>query len=373
MTMDKHAANLKSIGVLGFLAVFGVMGWHYAAHFHATPLATIMAPFYRRGLLLVDYLFVLAGFVAAAALVKPGPAAGRKLIAATLARLYPLHLITLCVVALMQWYLSHRLGLPPFIYKYNDTYYFVLNLTLLNHIGFDQGMSFNGPASFVSTIVVVVTIFALCNATGRRLSRVLNVLCFAFALVAVLHYTLVSSEHVLGLVDMDVFRTLLGFLTGVATFKLYRRISDLAWPAWLGDALASLAATIAVLYLARWNTSSEADIALVLVAFPALTLGVLQGKLWRSILQHPLVAWTGNLGISMYLIHFPLQLATHLCVARWGLVPPYEYASFLIAFTAVTIALSWLSRKYVEVPAMRLLLGRTQQPAPLHDDSAVTG
>jgi peptidoglycan/LPS O-acetylase OafA/YrhL len=103
--MDEHSADLKIVGVLGFLAIFGILGWHYGAHFHAMPLSALMAPFYRRGLLLVDYLFILAGFLAAAALANRNPMAGRKLIATTLARLYPLHLVTLCLVALMQWYI----------------------------------------------------------------------------------------------------------------------------------------------------------------------------------------------------------------------------------------------------------------------------
>ena len=45
-------------------AAIGVVGWHYASHFGAAPLPSLMAPFYHHGELLVDFFFVLSGFVA---------------------------------------------------------------------------------------------------------------------------------------------------------------------------------------------------------------------------------------------------------------------------------------------------------------------
>ena len=45
-----------------------------------------------------------------------------------IARMYPLHFATLCAVGVMQWILVNRLSSPPFVYVFNDTYDFVLNL-----------------------------------------------------------------------------------------------------------------------------------------------------------------------------------------------------------------------------------------------------
>ena len=62
-----ETVRLHQLDSLRALAAIGVVVWHYSGHFDATPLPSLLAPFYRRGDLLVDFFFVLSGFVLARA------------------------------------------------------------------------------------------------------------------------------------------------------------------------------------------------------------------------------------------------------------------------------------------------------------------
>ena len=132
----------------------------------------LMAPFYRHGELLVDFFFVLSGFVLARAYWNDQRSATfANNVRERIARMYPLHFATLCAVAVMQWILVNRLASPPFVYLFNDTYDFALNLLLLNRTGLERGFSFNGPSWSISTEFVVNILFLAAIALPRNIAR----------------------------------------------------------------------------------------------------------------------------------------------------------------------------------------------------------
>ncbi|MEH2612452.1 peptidoglycan/LPS O-acetylase OafA/YrhL [Bradyrhizobium sp. AZCC 1693] len=112
---SREPNRLHELDSLRALAAIGVVGWHYASHFGAAPLPWLMAPFYRHGELLVDFFFVLSGFVLARAYWNDQRSATfANNVRERIARMYPLHFATLCAVAVMQWILVNRLSSPPF-------------------------------------------------------------------------------------------------------------------------------------------------------------------------------------------------------------------------------------------------------------------
>src|SRR5205823_1197413 len=110
------------------------------------PLYEVFAPFYLGGFLSIDFFFVLSGFVLARTYWTE---ARRFLLLQNfierVARLYPLHLVMLLITALGQWILVGLLKGDYFIYEFNDTYHFALNVGLINYLGMQEGYSFNGP------------------------------------------------------------------------------------------------------------------------------------------------------------------------------------------------------------------------------------
>ena len=53
------AERFLELDSLRAIAAVGVIFWHYRYNFNAAPFDHVLAPFYSRGLLMVDFFFVL--------------------------------------------------------------------------------------------------------------------------------------------------------------------------------------------------------------------------------------------------------------------------------------------------------------------------
>jgi peptidoglycan/LPS O-acetylase OafA/YrhL len=104
------------------LAALAVLFFHYhhffvppgvkpepALHGGSEPLRALFAPLYEHGHLSVSFFWVLSGFVFAATYNREA-ASSRDFFVNRLARLYPLHLLTLCIIAGLQALASARYG-----------------------------------------------------------------------------------------------------------------------------------------------------------------------------------------------------------------------------------------------------------------------
>jgi len=98
-----------------------------------------------------------------------------------------------------------------------------------------------------------------------------------------------------------------------------------------------------------------------------LALGLMQDRWkvsWLSREALHRVSWIGDISYSVYLIHFPLQLAVMVFMVR---VPFAERAVIfssplvLLAFVAAAAGLGWLSFHYLEMPARRWLSRRMRR------------
>jgi peptidoglycan/LPS O-acetylase OafA/YrhL len=162
----KHMFAIDLARGLGALVV---LFWHYQHFFYqgtqarmtipieAQPLFGIFEPFYRYGHYAVEFFWLISGFVFAATYLGRRPSAADFSIA-RLARLYPLHFITLVVVALLQIASLSLVGREQ-IYPFNDPYHFVLNVFFASSWGLEEGYSFNAPIWSVSVEIVVYVAF----------------------------------------------------------------------------------------------------------------------------------------------------------------------------------------------------------------------
>lgn len=336
-------------------AALGVVGWHYTNHFKAAPLTDLMLPFYRHGLLLVDFFFVLSGFVLAHAFWREERRTrltGNLL--ARIGRLYPLHLVTLLLVAGLQWVLTGPLGNPPFIYRFNDAYDFLLNAVLLNRTGLERGFSFNAPSWSISTEFLVNLLFLGAIALPRRCGPACLGALFALSLAAVMKNGLVADLR-FGGIDQDIFRTIFGFLIGVGTQRLHRRIViGSGPPGWLMDVVALSAMALFLLYCARGTLSPAGDAASTALLFPALILAVLRSRRIKSVLTLKPLTYLGEISLSIYLIHFPLQLIVHIAQVKTGITPPFDNAGTLAVFLSACIGAAAITHSLIECPGRKL-------------------
>ena len=150
--------RFESLDALRGLAALAVVLWHWQHFFYQgtrphmpdiqrLPLSPLLSLFYTQGWLGVDLFFALSGFILY--WLYSERVAERRISAPTFwllrfSRLYPLHFATLIAVAIGQWLYMRETG-DFFVYQFNDTRHFVLQLFLASEWGLQRGYSFSGP------------------------------------------------------------------------------------------------------------------------------------------------------------------------------------------------------------------------------------
>ena len=210
------------------LAALAVLFFHYhhffvppgvkpepRVHMGSEPLRVLFAPLYEHGHLSVSFFWVLSGFVFAATYNRQN-ASSRDFVVNRIARLYPLHLLTLCIIAGLQAVASARYG-HWFLVGNNHLTHFIAQLFFASDWGLVSRGSFNGPIWSVSVEVVIYAVFW----AGRRQ-------LFRFGLlgpvVALAIFMALTKFSVLpGIAQCGFF-----FFLGVATYVIFARTQDAA-------------------------------------------------------------------------------------------------------------------------------------------------
>ncbi|MBW2290842.1 MAG: acyltransferase, partial [Deltaproteobacteria bacterium] len=97
------------------------------------------------------------------------------------------------------------------------------------------------------------------------------------------------------------------------------------------------------------------EMASVLVGFPLLIVCTSQGQLFKRVLRLRPLRYLGDISYSIYLIHFPVQLALHLCVAAGWVKIDYESPAILMLFLALTVVLASGTYHLLELPWQRAI------------------
>jgi peptidoglycan/LPS O-acetylase OafA/YrhL len=253
-----------------------------------------------------------------------------------LSRLYPLHLMTLLLVAILQP-IYFGLNGDFFVYQENNLRHFLLQIFMASNWGFQSGHSFDGPSWSISIEVLVYVCFFFMLLVTR--SWLLNLavivgcfngsgqiaVCFAFfyigGLAAVARRAIASTRFRLA-------------AEGVAWLAV--GIFTLAIWSFAGDPLKPIAFPLLLTYTPMMLFCISRDIAM-----PA--------PIQRA------VEAAGNMTYSSYLLQFPIQLMIVLgfAIARTP-VPLYDETFFWI-FIATTLLASYLVYRYFELPAQNLV------------------
>jgi peptidoglycan/LPS O-acetylase OafA/YrhL len=375
--MPDARGRIHELDALRGLAALGVVVWHYGIHFHAQPLHALLMPLYTAGFLLVDFFFVLSGYVIARAYWKVARQ-GRPLanVYARIARLYPLHLLTLLATALLLVALPAQGGDPVFVQPGNDARHFLLNLVLLNQSGLQSGWSFNTPAWSISAEFLVNIAFfgVIALAPRRRLGVTAVAVVFLALLAATATPPYLVGSMAFGYLDANLIRCAMGFALGVGVYWLVHRTAAGAWRD-TRPILATLVALaglggIAVVMLQSQRHPPVRDYLLSMLTSAAAVIATPASPVVRSLLRVRPLVFLGDISYSIYLVHYPLQLALYTVAARGVLLPRYEHPVMLVAFLALVVAVAALTHRFVELPGQRLLLGfARREPAPLSSQS----
>jgi peptidoglycan/LPS O-acetylase OafA/YrhL len=343
-------------GLRGVAAICVVL-WHwlhfsfmpdggFAVPHSSFPMYAFLRPAYDYGWIAVDLFFVLSGFVFFGK--YEAAIQGRKITPAKFfwlrfARLYPLHLATLMLVAGLQA-IQTIVHNYPFVYSNNDAYHFGLNLLLISEWGFQKGFSFNGPAASISIEILLYGIFFVAARRGMtRTWCLIGVCCVAM-------FYLDFGPLRLSLMARGV----LGFFVGGIVFRLANSLAARRTGSILVISSAAFLIGMGLMVLSR-DDSRIFIIAASTVAFPSLMLVLLSledkaGGRLGSLL--------GEISYSSYMLHFPLQLS----IALLPIANIRELSTSIVAlcvFFAALLPLSFLSNRFVERPAQRLILRKS--------------
>lgn len=284
------------------------------------------------GGLAVQLFFSISGFVffwLFAERVAAGSVSVRSFAVDRFCRLYPLHLLTLIGVAVLQGLYSTGHG-SDFVYPFNDAYHALLNLLLAPAWGFEQGWSYNAPIWSVSIeVLLYASFFIIC----------LAIACGAGVLLYPGSYKIGSGLLCFfagGLAYGVLWQLRRGCGSGLA-LVVCGCIASGAWATqlWLCDTLN--------VYLVM-GLCFPATLALLAAA------GLHWPGLWRS------TGWIGDISYSSYLLHFPLQIVFALVFDCMGFDRVVFYQPWvMLSFFMVLLPMSLACHRWVERPAQRWL------------------
>lgn len=362
-------------GVRG-LAALSVLFYHYVHFFmsgpdrlkmpgyqEVLPAREVLWPAYEWGYFAVQVFWLISGFVFAH--VYYGHRVGtRSFVVNRIARLYPLHLLTLLVVTGLQFIALYRLGYTP-IYGKFDWQHFVAQLFMASD-WIRTGLSFNGPIWSVSVEIAVYAIFWLTRGLARRFGAVFTIamaLGFGFA-----DYKWGASSGVLSCGSY--------FFAGCSLSILREGYAK------NGRILALLATVFALGGVASTIGGGDAGWRIFGITgiFGALFLLLAEWQNSAPAWLDRACEWLGENTYGVYLWHFPIQLTMMLVlmpairtqdIARNGW--------FLALFFCLTVVIARLSYVWFERPMRDFLrerlAGSRHRPAnpPKGGDKQVPG
>jgi peptidoglycan/LPS O-acetylase OafA/YrhL len=349
--------RLLGLEAIRFIAAFSVLIWHYQFFAFVTdlpvnfvkeqqPFYSILRVFYDYGAWGVHIFWCISGFVffwKYGRSIPSGQVSSKDFIIRRLSRLYPLHLVTLLLVAFLQS-IYFRSNDGFFVFQDNTALAFGLQLFLASDWGFLKGFSFNGPIWSISVEVLVYFVFfVLMRRIGR--SAAINVVVVSACALA----RAIGISH--PAVDCLIFFYLGGFSAIVARAAPGARNRVLSTAAFV----VMCATLIVVLFFRLYE--SRAYLYLGLMVFsPALLLWLSRAPQVGARIQS-IVKAAGSMTYASYLLHFPVQLMIVNVLQRFGIRPPVYDGAFLAMFLAIVLSLAYLTYRYFEAPMQKVLRG----------------
>lgn len=308
----------------------------------AMPWSSILWPLYDYGGLAVQLFWVLSGFVFA---LNYGPRAKkfsfRQFAGHRIARLYPLHVITLGFVGVLQ-YISLKLYGQPQIYGNNDVVHFIAQLGFASN-WFTIQSSFNGPVWSISVEVLIYVIFAIYISRFRLAGVPVAILVSIFFIFERLTHSPIAWCGAL-------------FFIGAGTFMISERLYGLAGKWSIAGAIVScavVAAGIAVSVMLGYGGHEDVLIAYFMMPCLILCVSLID---WTGVHFSSKLIWIGDSTYAIYMCHMPIIILAKIFVPQWFsnhrfLAQPY----ILVAYVCLVIVVAYPIFRFVEKPSQNWL------------------
>ena len=348
----KPSGNLPALTGIRIIAAFWVLVFHFSQIDVDRGLNYsfgVLDPLIRRGYLGVDVFFVLSGFILTHVYRKHfqerlTSASWREFLQFRVARLYPVHLVSMVLMGVMFLVGAHA-GFQPHKSQAFTFPSLLANLTM-THAWFPGVAAMNTPAWSISCewfayLWFPAVYFVLWR--GRPL-----LIPFAAAIAITIPFVISEWSP---LVQISV-----EFVLGMAAYELLLRYAPAIRVPW-GSLILTIAA-ITVIYAAP-NFAVPAVMLASALAFPCL----ISSSDWGArILSHRLLVYGGEISYSLYMFHWVVWsflrrglgvFFPHIAIPHLALMTVATVASFAAAIIAY---------HFIELPG-RNFLRSPQRPA----------
>lgn len=338
--------------------------------------AWIDFPFFHNAWLFVDLFFVLSGMVISLnyAMSDFGGFSLRDFVIRRLARIYPLHIVTLAAMLMLR---LARLGLVaigilavvPVDVEVNTAYSFFFNVLLLHSMGFLGHLSWNGPSWSISTEFYTYLLFGVLLLWAQFLGS--RRLFYATSAILVIGSALLiafglGKQSLDFHTDFGFLRCVLSFFIGVLTVKIASGVPPTALR--LAPSMLQIGALLAGVLIVCLVGSYPA------ISFAApFVFAVLLGSLkafpgaWPlpGLLAAAPLVWLGKRSYSIYMVHAIVLVLAEYAIRAAGPRPIMALdsmvdgaaATLLVALVvAGVLVLSDFTYKHVELKGGKLLL-----------------
>ena len=306
--------KISSIELLRFISAMMVLIWHYQQFYlpynffsnieiiaierNHQPFYHYLSLFYNYGNRGVDFFFIISGYVFAYVYLINKKICFKNFFTNRLARLYPLHLLTLIIVAMLQFYNIENFN-NHLIHFFNDLYHFFLNLFFISGWGFEKGPSFNGPIWSVSVeIIIYFLFFFLIIKTNTN--RILKSIFVLATLISVLK---IFDGNLMKYLNFEVINCGILFFEGVLVYYLTNKFNK---------------KTIFLIAVTLFTLSMLGNFKLY-VFLPSIILFFLSLEGFIKKKMSGIFCFLGNLTYGTYLWHLPIQITLIILIKNFGL------------------------------------------------------
>lgn len=307
--------------------------------------------FFDKGDLMVDVFFVLSGIVFSYTYrqtIEKGDVNGFDFFVRRFSRLYPIHLLTLFIVAVLVNLYYRSFNTYP-LYKYNDSYHLVLNMFFLHRGFFDKGHSFNGPAWSLSIEVIMYVIF-FCQA------KLLRGIWSSVVLAAIGFVFYRSPIQWTFLLNVDVGRGLMGFFSGCLIYEIL--IKDARRLFIIGVPIISV--LLFTVYFIMIKQFVKVPIHVQLIGILATIIPLLHhSELIQRLSKARVFQYLGDISLAVYMIHVPIQFCILYYYRFSNQIIPYSSPFFFVSYGLAVITAGFVLHYYFEKPMQRAIRKRS--------------
>ena len=349
------------IDFLRWIAALGVVLYHYTLHFQ---IEEIKYNSFLNYLVInkefapnfVWLFWVISGFVFTNIYINRKVTL-KKFFISRIARLYPLHFITLIIVATLQFISLTWFSETQENYS-NDLYHFILHLFFASDWGFQNNWSFNTPVWSVSIEFPIYFLFFFTLVFLKKIKFL-----YPIFMITIFYYffpqiiELIKSNKFIifnrwqNLAFFNFISCILYFFMGSFIYFCYLKLKK--------HTKLILSSTSLIIFICLYllNTSNKdfTFIPSTILLFFSLVLFAASfddffDKNSKKILS------LGNTSYSIYLIHFPLQLVLILFTKKLS-INIEIFQNFLIFLTFIIMLqfISSISFKYFESPFRKII------------------